>query len=231
MLGTSITPVSAEEFEAEFSERLDEPQRNVTKEAQALLGYNAPPSTFVEKMGKGTQDLIAVLREHGIKFYRPDDVESYKAKTVKKAERPNTYGWFLMLFSLPLLLFTIYAGLNFLEGQEGWIAIPIAATLAAFIGGLCWGFYREDNPFKATWSQLGLSRYRSEIPVAALDRALTLKRANPDMRFDVHYLTREVQRRQRPRYIDPLLMVSLNGSEDLCIAIWDEPKFTAKLHS
>jgi hypothetical protein len=219
--------VTVDQYEAE-GERKDkelEPIEAFAERTYKQLGYTGVRSQLErQRQTKVGGNLLAVLREHGVPFYRPEDVDAYKAKMVRKAEAyPKRALWpilgGLVTLAGALVLWLIQDGFTALS----WTALGVGS--AALGGGSIWALNMPER-VNARWYRHSLEHsYTKEVPTPALELALGLKEKAPGVSFMVEEL--EVTRIERV-WPDPLLYVTLDG-EKLCIAKWDEPKFTAPL--
>lgn len=222
--------VTAEEFSPSIE---TDPRYETAKEAKALLGYDPLHQRIHTRISRSTdmQKLLAVMREHGVRFYRPEDVESYKQKAQDKVGaskfwfRATLFVLFLLTLGASIYLMVAYPDHSRPHG------IGVGAFIIALAGGfnsLCgivnalglvghWVAYSLGPP-----AYYSIKPYTKEVPVTALERALALKKGCPIMRFEVHELKVE----HVP--LDPMLFACL-GDAKLCIAVWDEPGFDSAL--
>jgi hypothetical protein len=88
---------------------------------------------------------------------------------------------------------------------------------------------RPDTRITQTWRAVKLSDFSGDIPVAILSKAVNIKKAVPDVEFEVESLV-ENRRKVVKRLPDPFLVAILNGRR-VYIDVWDEPEFESKLYA
>lgn len=164
--------IHADEFVGDFSgvvESSDEVDAKADAELANLAAEKLGYQPLGEEVKKQTDafDLLALMREHQIAFYRPADVDQYKREMV---------------------------------------------------------FRGRQTHMRRRWHTYLLEKYEQPIPRGALEKALSVKEVAPSVGFEVESLE------EYSVPFDPLLFVVLDAAR-LCIAKWDEPKFTAPMTS
>lgn len=92
------------------------------------------------------------------------------------------------------------------------------------------GYYRGTVTVTTTkWKSVKLSDFAGEVPLAILAKAVEIKKALPEVEFDVESLVEHKRTSQR-RLPDPFLVAKHNG-RSVYIDVWDEPEFESKLYA
>lgn len=219
-------PVDVDQFLRELDLNPGDPTRSADPDldrAQTALKYQ--PNGV---LSPAERDLLAILRERNVPFYRPSDIKTYKDAKVESKMGPllrrrEGLGrlfllmcWtFTALSFLPILVSVSLPGvLNY-----AWI-LALAGVAAAAIAWLRASFVYSTTD--AIWGRVKISKYRGEVPRPALNLAAMLKESYPNLKIRIDEFKVE-------RYpLDPLLVVKLRGAE-FCVAVWDEPGFDAPL--
>jgi hypothetical protein len=226
-VATKPTKVPAKDL---IEELHSEQQSSLATEAEQVLGYSGMTATAKATTAKN--DLLAILREHEIQVYRPEEVDAYKEK---KASEPGRHSETRIRCSLATTVAFIvlccagiaFAWAPFGVGDTGWF---IAAIVVGVIGVIisCCVFAIIDNALSGVtvdWVGFSIGKFENPIPEKALAMAVQLGRCEAGLTFHVE----ELRVTHTPRvYYDPLLYVS-KGEAQFCIAVWDEPGFDAKL--
>jgi hypothetical protein len=190
---------------------------------EEMLGREA--QTTVEQ---GRDAMLAILDRLDVPVYRPQDVDAYRAKMVKRATRVTNWFEHLLIpanvVAVVVLIFDIFAMYTYVTFDARVPAILgrvgfglIVFLLASFI------IAEKVHAKRATWLRFALGRYTSEIPEDAVKLVRRLQADDPSLVFSIDEFRVNLEK------LDPLLYVSLGSGMRYCIAAWDEPRFEAKL--
>ena len=217
-----LEPVSVEELEELYQRStVGDDIGQLAERVSRQLGY----SVLKRELDSVTsqRDLLAVLREHGIPFYRPEDVRAYKDAQVEGATRRLNMTADGFFFSCALSSICLVGSLILgLFGFSTFIPFLVSFGAAVVTGiGTAMGWSALERT-TAKWRSYSLREYSRAIPLSVIQLADKLYANNSKLEFTVE----ELSVNKRP--LDPLLFVEL-GHASYCLAVWDEPGFHAKL--
>jgi hypothetical protein len=218
--------------------QVDKARAELALAANEKLGY----SQLAKAIAMPTEFLFK-LRLLDIQPFVSSKVEAYK----KSKERTGMYsGTRNCLLSLATFVLCIGA---FVTGMVGggpgspssvvWsplhygfnaivfvcILIALVATFRTFVIDELWG---SGNRKTLRWIRTSLQRYEGCIPEFVLSKALQIKTAVPEVRFEIEQLIQQEEHKPAQPRPDPFLIVSL-GNESYYIEVWDEKKYESTL--
>lgn len=89
-----------------------------------------------------------------------------------------------------------------------------------------WGI----TTIRTHWRAVKIAEYAGEIPMAILSKAVSIKKALPEVEFEIESLVETREKRQIRRLPDPFLVAKF-GMKRIFIDVWDEPEFESKLYA
>lgn len=187
------------------------------KECRATLGYNASDAIRPQKQ---LAYLLSVLHKSGIDPLNEKRVESYKFWQEVRVDK-ILWRALLMLAIVSTVQIIIHTCLGKWPWQSAdkfdWFLPLFIGAISIFVGGGASfgpGEYSE-------WKRISLEGYTRPVPEFALSYALTIKRMEPKIKFEILELVKKA------RVADPFL-VATYGDAKAYIAVWDEPTFEGR---
>ena len=196
---------------------------DLDREAQATLGYNV---LFRERMkSRQHKSLQRTLIDLDIQPFTRSSVEAYKESCEQTANRRLAetalagFG-FSMLAGIGALLVLVFSTLFGFVVVAFYAAVALlVSTTAAIACGLIESRYSRER----TWSMQQLASYAEPIPEFALQTAVDIKQAHPEVEFYVCKLE------ENEIVVDPFLVLrSRDGDQehDYYLEVWNESKFS-----
>lgn len=220
-------------------ESADQLGQDIMYDARRKFGYHR--MTVAAELARKSTDLKRRLVELEIQPFVVDSVERYK--------RAATFVGWRYLAIVGVLLPTVFgacvASFIWATGRTPGLG-TFSAQIASIIVGICtvvaFGVLLspEGRPV-ARWRRDELSETAADVPLFALQTALSIHALVPDAKFFVERLmsseeVRAVARREREalveearrlRAADPFLIVRY-GDYEAYIEVWDEPGFESR---
>jgi hypothetical protein len=212
-------------------------RRALAQEASAKLGYSQLAKTLTNKPVMFLQQLLNL----GIEPFVLADVERYKRSKKKVGMWSGTKDYLTWMGGVLILgagtvgcfLMTAHAKAG-TPVETAWMALTFLFGVLAVLGGIL-SVNGLDKIGIGTrtitnWYVSSLAGYDGMVPEHVLMTALKVKEACPNVSFQVEYLTRtdEFKQRKPRRLPDPFLTAMLDG-EVYYIAVWDERQFERQL--
>lgn len=180
----------------------------VRLEAWRLLGYEHETRSH---------QLEAALQKLAIAPFTPQSVARYKAAKVSRARASFADG----MFGFAWMFSVIAAGCG-LAGIPIWTAggpvVPLVicagmSIASAFAIGVAWAF--KDVRSGNVWQRVKIKDYRQPVPEFALQTAVDVARACPDVVISIDELQESA---------DPFLVASI-GEAHYYLEVWNEKDF------
>lgn len=224
MASTMLVPIEASVLERVIDPvgPADEIDRLADK-AVATLGYSGLKAAVNEKIHRPNDslELLAILREHGIKLFHPEEVERYKKEKAARASSHVRLGRAVSAILMASLVIFFFGLVTAVIYQPVWAGPVVFLSMFVMTGSTL--ILAFSTITTATWERHPLNNgYTGSIPRDVIELAIGLKQSAPKVEFDVDVL------RVEKRILDPFLVVRL-GEAEFAIAVWDEPKFNSPL--
>jgi hypothetical protein len=198
---------------------------DLDREAQAMLGYNG---LYQERLKtRQRKSLRRTLIDLDVRPFTRASVEAYKrscelAGSRRLAEAALAGLVVGMLMSLVSLLVLVFSALLGFASVAFYAALVfLAGTTAAVACGMMESRYSRER----TWTMRELSLYAEPIPQFALQTAVDVKKAHPEVEFYVCTLE------ENRVVVDPFLVMRSRAGDEVreyYLEVWNESKFRGR---
>lgn len=203
-------------------------------EAKGLLGYElSPEATQALEVKKRSREIRSALAKLAYPPFNAASVEKYKKKAARvvipMAQRIDDLSAACVLSGLAISCFCWFVWVCMLARFEvicwlfGWLSVvSVFSGLISFACLLATTVKRNNlgiADVQAHWVVIPLSLYKSPVPAFALQTAIDLKKAFPE----VECMIEELQVEKMPR--DPFLRIDLPDGSSAYMEVWSEPAF------
>jgi hypothetical protein len=198
---------------------------DLDREAQAVLGYHGLYQERIKTRQR--KSLRRTLIDLDVRPFTRASVEAYKQSCAQDGSRRLAEAALVglvvgMLASLVALLVLVFSALLGFASVAFYAALVfLASTTTAVVCGQIESRYSRER----TWTMRELSLYSEPIPEFALQTAVDIKKAHPEVEFYVCTLE------ENRVVVDPFLVLrSRAGDEvrDYYLEVWNESKFCGR---
>lgn len=198
-------------------------QGDLDKESFQLFGYKAA----VQQGNSGLRGtpIWNTLKKLDVLPFTKESVAAYqaareRAATPKLAEAFAGIEAFAILMTVLSCIGMAIGVLGTNESAAFFFAI-VFFPLVAF--SIVSAFFRNRFGIERRWVNRSIREYNLPIPAFALQTAVDVKRAHPELRIGFAIISLE----QNRAVLDPFLAMELDGNF-YYLEVWDEPDFNAK---